>query len=295
MAYQAQVLPIMIASPGDMLDARRIVRDVIHEWNYVHSLPTNLVLMPVGWETHASPDLSGRPQELINERVLKDCDLLVGLFWTKLGTPTGKAASGSVEEIERHLAAGKPAMIYFSSEPVAPASLDATQYTALQDFKRWCQAKGLIEEFENLPDLAAKFTRQLQLTLRDNPYLRAQAQSAGRGGANFGGNIGVISSVGRSQVDTGIQLSDEAKELLIEAAADKSGYVLKAEYIGGNHIQTNDKAFGRGADARAWARWEFALDQLVNAGLLKPTGPKGQVFRVTNEGFELADRLRTGR
>jgi hypothetical protein len=295
-AYQAQVLPIMIASPGDMLDARRVVRDVIHEWNYVHSLPTNLVLMPVGWETHASPDLSGRPQEIINERVLKDCDLLVGLFWTKLGTPTGKAASGSVEEIERHLAAGKPAMIYFSSEPVAPASLDATQHAALQDFKRWCQSKGLIEEFENLPDLAAKFTRQLQLTLRDNPYLRAQAQRDTDGDTFFPPQVTVS--------EPGSSLSDEAKEVLMEAATDKSGQVLKEQYIGGSHIQTNGKTFGRGADPRAWARWEFALEQLVNEGLLRlagslgegllrVAGQSGEIFRVTKEGFELADRLRT--
>jgi hypothetical protein len=294
LAYQAQVLPIMIASPGDMLDARRVVRDVIHEWNYVHSLSSNLVLMPVGWETHASPDLSGRPQEIINERVLKDCDLLVGLFWTKLGTPTGKAASGSVEEIERHLAVGKPAMIYFSSEPVAPASIDAAQYEALRGFKSWCQSKGLIEEFENLPDLAAKFTRQLQLTLRDNPYLRAQAQRETRGSVFFGSNDGVLlnSDSTSSRLVPITSLSDEARELLIEAAADKDGYVLKAEYIGGSHIQTNGKQFGRGADARAWARWEFALEQLVNEGLLRAAGYKGEVFKVTNEGFTLADRLR---
>jgi hypothetical protein len=291
-AYQAQVLPIMIASPGDMLDARRVVRDVIHEWNYVHSLPSNLVLMPVGWETHASPDLSGRPQEIINERVLKVCDLLVGLFWTKLGTPTGKAASGSVEEIERHLAAGKPAMIYFSSEPVVPASFDAAQYTALQDFKRWCQSKGLIEEFENLPDLAAKFTRQLQLTLRDNQYLRAQAQRATGGTTYLGSNDGnVFFEAQVTQSAPGSSLSDEAKELLMEAAADKSGHVLKAEYIGGSHIQTNGKSFGRGADPRAWARWEFALDQLVSGKLLRAVGEKGQIFRVTNEGYELASQM----
>jgi hypothetical protein len=36
------------------------------------------------------------------------------MFWTKLGTATGVAASGTVEEIDRFVAAGKPAMLYFS-------------------------------------------------------------------------------------------------------------------------------------------------------------------------------------
>src|SRR5713101_1313849 len=103
MPYQATVLPIMIASPGDVLEAREVAREAIHEWNYVNSYSANAVLMPVGWETHSSPELGERPQELINERLLKDCDLLVGVFWTRLGTPTGKSPSGTVEEIQRHL------------------------------------------------------------------------------------------------------------------------------------------------------------------------------------------------
>lgn len=283
MAYNAKVLPIMIASPGDVLDARRLVRDLIHEWNYVHSLPNNIVLMPVAWETHTSPELSARPQELINERVLKDCDLLIGLFWTRLGTPTGKAASGSVEEIERHLAAGKPVMAYFSSEPVAPASLDPHQYTALLEFKRWCQSRGLIEEFENLPDLAKKFTRHLQITLRDNRYLHELVSSAKNGEeASFQASLSA----------PGASLSDEAKEMLVEAAADKSGDVLKMRHLGGIAISTNGKTFGSGGDPRAEARWVFALDQLVSDGLLTPQGAKSPIFKVSKAGYDLADRLK---
>jgi len=280
--YKANVLPIMIASPGDMLDARRIVRDLIHEWNYVHSLSRNVVLMPVSWEKHTSPELSGRPQEIINERVLKDCDLLIGLFWTRLGTPTGKAASGSVEEIERHLAAGKPAMVYFSSAPVAPASIDADQYAALKEFRQWCQSRGLIEEFENLPDLATKFTRQLQITLRNSPYLLNLLS-------------GLDDTIYRPQVTAsprGIYLSDEAKELLVEAVADHSRAVIKRSHMGGTFILTNRKAFGKSDDPRAAASWEFALDQLVTEGLLRQDG---QFFKVTKEGYDLADRLKSAK
>ena len=44
--------------------------------------------MPVGWETHSSPDLGAPAQEQINERILEHCDLLIAVFWTRLGTPT---------------------------------------------------------------------------------------------------------------------------------------------------------------------------------------------------------------
>jgi hypothetical protein len=48
MPFIATVLPVMIASPGDVTDYRALARDVLHEWNYIHSSPTNIVLMPVG-------------------------------------------------------------------------------------------------------------------------------------------------------------------------------------------------------------------------------------------------------
>src|SRR5437763_1467261 len=124
MSYRADVHRVMIASPGDVLAERQIAREVIHEWNSVHSIDRRIVLMPVGWDTHASPEMGDRAQAIINRTVLADCDLLVAIFWTRLGTPTGVAASGTVEEIEEHLAAGKPAMLYFSSAPVHLDSVD---------------------------------------------------------------------------------------------------------------------------------------------------------------------------
>jgi len=36
--------------------------------------------------------------------------------------------------MEEHITAGKPTMIYFSSKPVAPQSIDQEQYKALQVF-----------------------------------------------------------------------------------------------------------------------------------------------------------------
>src|ERR1035438_1672620 len=50
---------------------RRIARDVIHEWNAVNSKSQNTVLQPVGWETHASPAMGDRPQEILNLQIGK--------------------------------------------------------------------------------------------------------------------------------------------------------------------------------------------------------------------------------
>src|SRR5205814_8286775 len=106
-----------------------------------------------------------RPQAIINKQVLAECDLLIAVFWTRLGSPTGKSPSGTVEEIEEHLKAGKPAMIYFSSAPVRPESVDQKQYKALLQFKEKCLKRGLIETYDSLSGFRDKVSRQLAHTV----------------------------------------------------------------------------------------------------------------------------------
>lgn len=274
MAFRSLTIPIMIASPGDVELERDMVREVIAEWNSINSVSREIVLLAVGWDTHAAPELGGRAQEIINERLLKDCDLLVAIFWTKLGTPTGKAASGTVEEIERHLEAGKPAMVYFSATPVAPQSLDPEEYGKLQEFRDWCKGQGLIETFDSIDDFRIKFNRQFQTQLASHAYLSHLITNAS-------------SSATEPMTPT---LSQEAKDLLIAAASSPDGYVLSLRMLGGSIIQTNGKSFG-GEDARTQARWESALNQLVGEGYLMARGVKGETFQVTDKGYELVDRL----
>jgi hypothetical protein len=286
--YAASVLPVMIASPGDVLDHRQAIRDVVQEWNYINSLHTNVVLMPVGWETHSSAELGTPAQELINDRLLKDCDLLVAVFWTRLGTPTGKSLSGSVEEIQRHLDAGKPAMVYFSTAPVAPETLDPEQFGLLKDFKAWCNEKGLTRTFANDVEFRQMFARELQIALRSNPYLSAILEAA----ATMVLDAGKPTMAEDAGDEGNLHLSEEARQLLVEAAADKHGTILKTRTFGGQSIQTNGRIFGDPGDHRSEARWEYALDQLVSLELAIERGYKGEVFEVTEPGYQLAERIR---
>src|SRR5437870_2421545 len=122
MSFPATTYNVMIASPSDVHIERNIVREVLAEWNAVNAASQGMVLLPMGWETHATPLMGDRPQALINKLVSASSDLLVAIFWTLIGTPTGVAPSGTVEEIQEHMKQGKPALIYFSSAPVRPDS-----------------------------------------------------------------------------------------------------------------------------------------------------------------------------
>src|ERR1700726_1514001 len=105
MPTRSKVFRIMIGSPSDLAEERAAATDAINEWSAQHADAEGAVLLPVKWETHAIPTSGVRPQTAINDQLVDRCDILIGMFWTKLGTSTGVAASGTVEEIDRFVAA----------------------------------------------------------------------------------------------------------------------------------------------------------------------------------------------
>lgn len=278
MSYTATTFNVMIASPGDVASERAIVRDVVYEWNAVHSNARKIVLLPIGWETHSSPETGAPAQEIINRQVLNKCDLLVGVFWTRIGTRTEKHLSGTVEEIEEHIASGKPAMLYFSSQPVAIDTVNLDQIQRLTEFKQSCQSRALYEGYDSHADFKEKFYRHLQLKVNDHPLFKVNDVSQSE--------MTIFES--RTQIP---ELSQEARVLLKEASQDSGGTILHVSYIGGNAIQTNGKNLISLNDRREVAKWEDALEQLRYYNLVVDRGYKGEVFEITNLGYQVADMI----
>jgi hypothetical protein len=276
MPYDATVYKVMIASPGDVGGARATVREVLAEWNIINADVRKMLLLPIGWDTHASPAVGDRPQAIINKQVLRDCDLLVGVFWTRMGTPTGGYPSGTVEEIEEHIKAGKPAMLYFSVEPVHPDSIDEEQYGELKRFREACRARGLCSTFSSLGEFKSEFYRHLQIELNKEQYARQ------------GGRLGdqLIRSFVASKTP---QLSKEAQLLLKEACRDPDGVVLRIITTDGFSVQTNRKDFVEESSPRARAKWESVIEELEAAGLIIDRGYKRELFGLTQEGYDVSD------
>jgi hypothetical protein len=179
MARVATVFEILLASPSDLPDERTSFRALVEEWNILHGRRRECVLEPVLWETHSTPEFGDRPQALLNRQVVDSCDALIGMFWTRLGTPTGQAASGTVEEIDRFVTQGKPVLLYFSAHPVEPDHVDVAQLTALREFKRACRTRSLVEEYESPEDLRRKLALGLE-RLVDTLVSRRKAETPAR-------------------------------------------------------------------------------------------------------------------
>ena len=161
MPYDARVIQVLIASPGDVVAERAIVAEVIHEWNSVNARERRVVLVPVRWETDATPEMGDPPQVIINRQIVDQCDLVVGMFWTRLGTPTDAAESGTAEELDRAGDAGKRILLYFSNVPVAPEKLNLDEYRRLEEFKTRTYPNGLVEKYDRLTEFRSKLVPQL--------------------------------------------------------------------------------------------------------------------------------------
>ena len=166
MPFRAEVVRVLIASPGDTGQARVLLRDVLQEWNSLHAEDSRVMLLPVMWERDATPEMGDRPQGIINKQLVDASDILVGIFWTRLGTPTSEAESGTAEEIERFIRDGKPVLIYFSQEPVVPNSIDAAEYERLNAFRENLKARGLFDGYSSQEELWRKASAALTRTIR---------------------------------------------------------------------------------------------------------------------------------
>jgi Domain of unknown function (DUF4062) len=182
MPYQATVHRVVIASPADVAAERREVQQLVFSWNNYFSQVTGVVLLPVMWETHATARMGDRPQALNIRQLVDDSDILIGILWTRLGTPTGRSASGTVEEIRRFMCQKKPALLYFSTASVHPRELDLEQYRKLAEFKQVCRRQGIVVDYEAVDELRALVHQHLLATVRRlTPSDAGEPQRAGLG------------------------------------------------------------------------------------------------------------------
>ncbi len=99
---QVEKLKIFIASPGDVSTERKHVVKVVEEINRTVA-PDKGVVIEVIRSENAYPGYGKDGQAIINEQIGKMSDyvLFIGIMWNRVGTPTKRAISGTVEEYQR--------------------------------------------------------------------------------------------------------------------------------------------------------------------------------------------------
>jgi TPR repeat protein len=152
-----RVLRLVVASPGDVKPEREILPRVVDEVNQNIANPRGLLLQLHRWETDSFPGFHPQgPQGLIDPILkIEDCDILIGIFWKRFGTPTTDAKSGTEHEFRAAYEAWKKnqkpqIMVYFSRKPYAPQSKEETDQAGLVlQFKNEFPREGLWWDYKN--------------------------------------------------------------------------------------------------------------------------------------------------
>jgi tetratricopeptide (TPR) repeat protein len=144
MRHDEDRIRVVLVSPADVAEERAAAKRVIDELNRGNAR-NDLTLWR--WETDARAGLHlDGPQGLIDELMsIQDADLVIGVFWTRFGTPTADAGSGTEHELRNAWQAwrtrGRPeVMVYFSSRG-----------SRLQDVREAAQMERLLAFRDAMP------------------------------------------------------------------------------------------------------------------------------------------------
>jgi hypothetical protein len=167
---------IVVASPSDVHAERELLQGVLEEVNRNIAADRGLRLELSRWETDAYPGFHvDGPQGLI-DTILKidDCDVLIGVFWKRFGTPVKDAKSGTEHEFNRAYEAwktnGRPQiMVYFNQQPLFPATEDeANQLSRVLAFRSALPREGLWWPYKGKPSFEKLVRNHLAAFIRQN-------------------------------------------------------------------------------------------------------------------------------
>jgi len=158
---------LFISCPGDIKDEINSIELIVKEFNKTVGKFNHFNIQIVHWNEDTYTELGSDGQEIINNQI--KYDILVGILWMKLGTPTQRDKSGTVEEINRAIEnPEKEQLIYFKTE--TPNNLNCINTSDLDDimlFKEELSKKLLYKEFESVDKFDTLFRLNLSNLIKD--------------------------------------------------------------------------------------------------------------------------------
>lgn len=167
MANPVTLLRVFLAAPGDIQEELAVVFDAISDWNDLHGPAHSAILKLVRWKKDCAPAAGDRPQAIINQQALDSSDILVGIFWSCFGSPTGVAESGTEEEIRRSVADDRRVMLYFSERAIPTDRVDVAQQRKIHRFKQEFKTKAIYWTYAETEAFRELFRRHLALAVQD--------------------------------------------------------------------------------------------------------------------------------
>jgi hypothetical protein len=162
---KARIYKCFIASPSDTFEERGICDRVFKEINETQGEQFDFRIESKKWEDNARPSFGDSPQEVINEQLLNEFELFIGIMFTRFGSPTKNADSGTVEEFNFAYQNREKIeiMFYFNSKNISQEELDTSQFSKVKEFKiKLTELGGLYSKYIGVEEFEEKLRKNLQ-------------------------------------------------------------------------------------------------------------------------------------
>ena len=186
----AKIVKCFVASPSDVQEERKTCDEVVESINRSLGDVFNIRLETVRWEKDAHSAIGPDGQSVINEQLHpEDADFFIGIFWTRFGSPTPRAESGTEEEFERaykHWQDNQSNRIqfYFKEGDLPYDTLDGEQFDKVKAFRERVSACGCFyKTFKSKEEFSKMLTEALQREIADmfkNSLADTEAESIQR-------------------------------------------------------------------------------------------------------------------
>ncbi|MEC0259794.1 hypothetical protein [Paenibacillus lautus] len=277
MGATSKIYNVVIASPGDLTEERKLVRETINEWNTKNAERFGIVFLPKMWEINSIPEVGDRPQAILNRQLISTADVMIAMFWSRLGSPTGEYESGTIEEIEQFVSAHKPVALYFSRQKVDPWATDIDQLKRLDHYRKQISSTALYHEFKDCNELKNKV---LDFLTHTQERLQSHTEEP--------------VAVDQSNTETAQEREDFSSALKIASLSNANGFWLSVvcDYRGGyTSFQSKEKRH-----VISWAErlceetvYEREPSKRVGKGLVhvySPSAPPQDfIFHYHNDGL----------
>ncbi|TVL44662.1 hypothetical protein [Brachyspira hyodysenteriae] len=147
---------LLISCPSDIENEINIIKNAIQNFNKTLGDAKNIKIETLYWKDDVVPQMGEDGQSIINNQIVKEADAIIAIFGEKLGSPTPRYESGTIEEIEEMLKAKKQVFLYFSNKPIDRRIRDSEEFYKIEKFKEKYGSKGIYAEYKDDDDFKEK-------------------------------------------------------------------------------------------------------------------------------------------
>lgn len=219
-----RVLTVFLAGPSEVQPEKEVVQRLLVEINRIWAPYLESGFDLFRWETSTTPGVGVDAQDVINKQIPSEFDLFLGLIGKSLGSPTSRAQSGTVEELdlalERHRQSGWLPEVFLYLKRVDWRAGESNGQELRDSFICRLQKEGVLYS-EFLDERALEASARLHLSLFLQRMSRKEViKSPGLGGGLHGAADeaparGQIGRAGSLMQEAGAELTNAT-----EASAD---------------------------------------------------------------------------